>query len=238
MNSIELQITIPAAIAAIPGLTLQERAALTYVGQHPHCHNSRLARFLGLTVRGVESLLHRLRRLGHVRSVGLGRARCLQVTFPVEPTIECGVQHHEKSHAFCVVEETKVAGRKSEPSTEEFFELHVALAENCAENGLYKAARSHLEMARLRVEADDTLASETKTTVTANLVVMENRYFAFEVGAEVARKLTVEQSKELTLTLCQATPQKLARIRQLFEAKGKLEDSLEILALPSSKVEP
>ena len=236
-NSIKLEITIPAAIAAVPGLTLQERAALTYVHQHPRCRNSTLARHLGMMERGVEALLHRMRQLGHIWSVGRGRARRIELSFPVELRTECGVQQNEESHTNCGVEQSTVAMVKCEPSTQEFAELHLALAENCVEQGLYKAARGHLEMIRARMVRDESLTPEMKTNLLTYHVVVENQYFAFQAGAEIAGKLPGKQQKELALTLCRASPEKLARIRKLVEANGKLENALEILALPPSKAE-
>jgi DNA-binding CsgD family transcriptional regulator len=234
MNSTELGITIPAAIAAVPGLSLHERTALAYIHLHPRCRNGTLARHLGMKERGVEALLRRMRQLGHIRSVGKGPARRIELLFFVELAPECGVQQKEKHHTSCEVDRQTMAMVRIEPSTEEFADLHLEFAETCAEKGLYKAARNHLEMIRARIGADNSVSSEMKAEMLTHLSLIENCYYAVEAGAEIARKLPRKQMREFTQTLHRATPQQLARIRQLVEANGQLENALEILALPSN----
>jgi DNA-binding Lrp family transcriptional regulator len=61
MKSAALTITIPAEIVCLPDLTLAERVALAHLGNFPACSNGRLARLLGFSTRGIESMLRRLR---------------------------------------------------------------------------------------------------------------------------------------------------------------------------------
>ena len=88
----DVTIVIPAAIAALPDLSLAERVALAHLRQWPGTRNSRLANLLGLSERGVEQMLRRLRERGLIPQRGKGHARVLRVIFPVEHHTECGTK--------------------------------------------------------------------------------------------------------------------------------------------------
>jgi hypothetical protein len=234
MNDQAITLVIPAGIAALPNVSLLERAALAFIHEHPHCRNAALARHLGISVRGVEALVHRLRALGHIRSAGRGRARHLTMTFPVENHTECGVQQPcQTPHKMRDGQEAPPAVKR-EMSACDYIEEHTACFETCIEYARYGPARRHLELIRDCVERGASLRPLTKAEWSRKLAAMEDRCFAFEAGAEIARNLPGRKQYELALTLCQATPEKLARFREMVETNGKLENALEILALPSS----
>src|SRR5690349_20279181 len=86
----DLNIHIPASIAALPDLNLIQKAILAKVHERPGSTNSTLAKLTGLTERGVESTVSRLEKLGLIRRQGHGRARLLRLTFPVEQHTQCG----------------------------------------------------------------------------------------------------------------------------------------------------
>lgn len=81
MNSTDVEIRIPAAIAALP-LTIAEKVVLTHIDIFPGCTNARLAKLVGGTCRGVENLLRRLRSKGYIAQTGKGRARRHRLLFP------------------------------------------------------------------------------------------------------------------------------------------------------------
>ena len=87
---------IPPEIAVLR-LTLNEKAALAHITKNPTCTNKALAEIVGMSERGAEAMLHRLRKLGHIRSVGKGRARRIEVLLHVEHTAKCGIQQNEKN---------------------------------------------------------------------------------------------------------------------------------------------
>ena len=123
---------------------------------------------------------------------------------------------------------------KREPFVQDFAELHLTLFDNCMEQGAYKAARRHLEIIRARVEQDSMLSPDTKSTMIVSLTAMENRCFAIEAGAEIARNLPGAVQRELALTLGLASPEKLAQFRRKIEANGELVDAFQTLTLPPS----
>src|SRR6266581_8604176 len=86
----ELTISIPASIAALPDLNLIERTILARIEEWPACHNADLATLTGLSLRGVESTLARLRERDLIQVTGKGRARRLFLQFHVEQHTRCG----------------------------------------------------------------------------------------------------------------------------------------------------
>lgn len=86
----ELTIHIPVAIASLPNLDLIERAILNRIHERPACRNADLAALTGLSQRGVESTLWRLRERDLIQVTGKGRARRLTLTFHVEHHTQCG----------------------------------------------------------------------------------------------------------------------------------------------------
>jgi hypothetical protein len=85
-----INIHIPVAIAALPGLKLIERVILTRIDERPACHNAHLAALTGLSERGIESTLARLRDRDLIQVTGKGRARRLWVRFHMEHHTQCG----------------------------------------------------------------------------------------------------------------------------------------------------
>ncbi len=94
----DLTIVIPAGIAALPDLNLVEKAALAHIAKFPGCSNGRLSKLTGLSVRGVEALLARLRKRGLIQMAGKGCARRHEPTFYVEHHTPCGKDEIAESH--------------------------------------------------------------------------------------------------------------------------------------------
>src|SRR5206468_2638270 len=122
--------TIPAAIAALPDLNLLEKATLAYIANFPACSNAKLAKLTGLSERGVESMLARLRKDGLLRKSGEGKARRHDLTFAVVDHVECGNTNAADSHKNC---ERGKAGNseclvvcKQEETIQDFVDRHLA----------------------------------------------------------------------------------------------------------------
>ncbi|OQB94248.1 MAG: hypothetical protein BWX84_00297 [Verrucomicrobia bacterium ADurb.Bin118] len=92
----EIIITIPVAIAGQPDLNLIEKAILAFIEARPACHNADLATLTGLSERGVESTLARLRDHGLIQVTGKGRAR--QLWLHVEHHSACGQDPHSQNY--------------------------------------------------------------------------------------------------------------------------------------------
>lgn len=83
MNIVEvpkdLHIVISADIVARKKLTLEEKYVLSRIRAVPGCGNVSLSEVLGITVSGVEAMMARLRREGHIEMLGEGKARTHRV---------------------------------------------------------------------------------------------------------------------------------------------------------------
>lgn len=97
----DLNLCIPASIVGLQDLNLIEKAILNRIRERPSCSNSGLAKLTGLSVRGIESTLARLKKRGLLGSQGHGQARRLILTFPVEHHAPCGQDLNASSHIQC-----------------------------------------------------------------------------------------------------------------------------------------
>jgi hypothetical protein len=227
----DLSVTIPAAIAALPGLNLSERVALAHVAKFPGCSNRSLARLLGVSVRGAENILRRLRDAGHIHQVGKGRARRHVLTFPAEQHTLCGKNQNAESHIKCVVEPSSMQVVVSEMSTQEFAAMRLSCYETCCGHGEYALAQQHLEAVRARVEQAVDVLPEDKAALLTKLKRIEDQCFAFNIGAKVAEGLPSDVQKKLALTLCCATADKLALLREKVESGATLGGGKGVLGL-------
>lgn len=236
----ETVITIPAAIAAVPGLTLAEKVMLAHIAKTPACSNARLASILGVRVRGVESMLRRLREQGFIKQVGRGRARAHRLTFHVEHHIECGIEPSSKSHTLCVDGEansnlsddktatSKVAHRRT---VGDDVDDHLMALEGCLRHGCYQYALSHVE--RLE-ELTRTLQLPDDETAKLLAVISKcrNRVMALRFLSENAKQLPPPQVEQLVRAIGAATPETLARFCKRLDEHALPGDALQLLALP------
>jgi hypothetical protein len=243
MNTEDITITIPAAIAAVPDLTLAERVALAFIHDHPVSSNLALAHLLGISVRGVEDLLSRLRQKNLIQRDGKGRAREHRLTFPVQSHTKCGNAETTSSHAKRGHLEV-VPGRNAlnavpevdgsvirTSSNQDFVGRCLEFYANCIEMGRYDSARNHLQTIRQRIENIPELAPGTKAELLAKLTMDENRTLALQLGAEIAQNRSGDEQRQLALTICRASGEQLARFRQLHDASAALGDTLGVLAI-------
>lgn len=218
----DLSVTIPAAIAGLQGLSLSERVALAHIAKRPGCSNAALAKVLGVTERGAESLLHRLRAQGLIRPVGKGRARQHVLTFPVERPTLCGKNDDGKSHTKCEVESPALAVVKTEASTYEFTALRLSLFQNSLECGEYDCAMKHLEAIRERLEGDANTVPDLKTRLLASLKKLEDQCFAYGVTAKLADGRPGYEQREIALRVCRASAEQLALFRERVQSASSL----------------
>lgn len=218
----DLNIVIPATIAALPSLNLAERVALALIAKRPGCSNASLARALDMSLRGAESLLRRLRAKGLIKPVGKGRARQHVLTFPVERHTACGKNNDAESHTDCAVESPALAVVKTEASTYEFTALRLSLFQNCLECGEYDCAMKHLEAIRERLEGDANTVPNVKTRLLASLKKLEDQCFAYGVTATLAEGRPDDVQREIALKVCRASAEQLALFRQRVESAPSL----------------
>jgi hypothetical protein len=229
----DLTITIPAGIAEQPGLSLLERIVLDHIHRFPACSNRRLAKRTGLSVRGIEAMLARLRKHNFVRPVGRGRSRRHELLFDVEHHMNCGKNESEKSHTKCGPQEIAAPACTREPTMAEFAELQLSFCEICFERGLFEAARLHLVAVRERLEQDTEIPAEQKSKLLAALTQMEDRCFCYGVGEQMAEGLPASQQRALAVTFCRASTSQIALFRQCVES-GELPDkAVTMIALRS-----
>lgn len=229
----DLNIVIPAIIAALPGLNLAERVALALIAKRPGCSNASLARALDMSLRGAESLLRRLRAKGLIKPVGKGRARRHILMLPVEHHISGGKNEDMESHTDCVVEPLALPVTKTELPTAEFIMDELSFYENCWEAGNYEAARLHLEAARKRLDIDTEVPVQPIRRFLAGLKWREDRCFALESCLKMIEQLPPAEGENVITTLCRASAEKLALFRERVESGASMEGSKGVLGLVS-----
>lgn len=231
----DVTVNIPAAIAALTDLNLLEKAALAHIAKSPECSNSNLSKLTGLSERGVESTLARLRKRGFIQRLGEGRARRHKILLHMEHHTPCGKDEVAESHIGCGNGDDgqphTIGVSKREETTATFIERHHAFYENCFDRGNFEYARKHLEQIRARLELETDLPVEKKAKFIATLADHENRCFALEVGLKMAEKLPRAKQERLALALSNATPDKLALFRQQVEAGQLANNAINVLEL-------
>lgn len=211
------EISIPPEIERL-SLSVSDKIALTHIANHPTCTNAGIACLLGLTQRGAENLVRRLRERCYIAQTGKGRARRIKLLFRVEHHIPGGIEQNEKSHTECGTHKPVMAVVKHESSLEEFAELRLSLAEECFGHGLYDAARLHLVAVRQRLESDNEFPAKQKTSLLTALHQMEDRYFCYHIGSQMAKGLPANEQRALVLRFCRASHTQLASFRQKVES--------------------
>ncbi len=218
-----MNITIPAAIAGLNCLNLTERVALAHIHEYPGSSNAVLARRLGLSVRGVEDLLKRLRQQGYVKLSGESRARTHQLTFDV-PTDDVGNAKTVDAHENCGGESKTESSEDEECSLADFAEVHLNAAANCIyQLHNFDAALEHYRLIRERMLKDKSLAPEALGKCLERLTRDENKAIAAKLGLEIvkARKLPHQKQVALAKMLCLASPVILrVKTRHLFAGQN------------------
>ena len=229
----DLTITIPAAIASLPGLNLLEKAALAHIAKLPACSNAGLSKVCGLSVRGVEAMLTRFRKRGLVEMVGKGRARRHELTFPVEHRTKCGKDEVDASHKVCG---NHASSESHIPCADDTSASRVAdfkkALDDFVNRGMYKEARERVELVRAQAERDDKLSGEKHPKSLEVLTNAANLFFAYQTLQSMVAKpdgLSQEEADAAMERVPQADPAKVALFRQQVEAGASPKAALEIL---------
>lgn len=252
----DVTVIIPAAIATLPDLNLLEKAALAHIGKFPACSNVGLSKLTGLSVRGVEALLDRLRKRGLIQRLGEGRARRHELTLPMEPSTNCGKAEVEESlkkcgndecdesHAkcgkdaagesptSCDIDTLFSPGCKPEETMAVFPDSDFRHHCDCLKAGLFDDARQHLERVRARMEQDTQISVEQKTEWVRRIIDQENRCFVLQTlkNAESTNELSEDQLRATAALVCKADPAQLALFRQQVEAGALPGKAIKLLA--------
>ncbi len=243
----DLHIQIPAAIAALPDLNLIEKAVLSRVHECPACSNPGLAKLTGLSVRGVESTLARLKGLGLIRSRGHGQARRLSLAFPVEhhtacsednkvkPNTACGERHENEHHMACGESPADQPHMSSgiqdeQPVTMESVTTELDGAISCVRRGEFALGRQH--HAKLRGLLTR-LGTETLAEAEPQLETFHEVMVIAEAAWDELSKLAGEERDRLLASLYTFGSGPLSLIRRHLEeakARGEVTDLRNFLS--------
>jgi len=231
----DINIHIPVAIAVLPDLNLIEKAVLNRIHERPDCSNGGLAMLTGMSLRGIEAALARLRTLGLIRSRGHGRARRLMLTFPVEHHVECGENVNAEHHTECGKDQNEdahmecgVAAKGECHSTGDnqaddlksmkFLDEEPLALVSCLLAGDFNQARANHDRIRQWYSALCEQAPDFRTQ--ANEFVQRYVDWVFVVDAcrIELNTLPSHERGQLAKLLARASPERLVAIRQQIEA--------------------
>jgi len=233
----ELIITIPAAIVALPGLDLIERVVLHRINERPACANKDLAALTGLSMRGVESTLARLRQRGLVRSRGYGQARRLTLTFPVERHAECGESVSAKGHTKCGEAanaecHTNGGYQTDDLTSTKLLEEEISAMTDCLPFGNFAQARAHLDRLRQWHSALSEREPDKREAYDGCVQTLDDIVLAVEAGWEEFSKLSSDERGHFMKLLTGNSPERLREIRKEImatKARGERVDLKRLL---------
>jgi len=206
---------------AVPNLNLTERVILTHVNMWPDCTNNDLAALTGLSLRGAESVLARLRAQGLVQVHGRGHARRLILTFHVERLMECGEQHDEPSHRECgevADEECHTDNiRETDPEIARLKEMALALCSSILVGDLDHARTQLNELLEWQSTRSSIVPDMRQQWANALEPFDDLLYAAAECWLGFAL-LPLDARARLLMSICGITPQKITERRQQIEA--------------------
>lgn len=228
-----ITIIIPEEIAERPGLSLVEKIALAFIDRYPRYANHRLARELGMSLRGIENLLVRLRHNGQIVRVGKGCARTLRLTFHVEHHLPCENRDVPEKNTECGTgapsAELAVAKQSVPECSYEYFAFRRDFAVNCLAAREYDAALAHF--ADLRRIAEHDLTGEALDKVLAILADDETVALGAKLINESVKSRT--QRTLMMAALGRATPEQLTIVRQRLVDQAALGNPATVLAICS-----
>jgi len=250
-----ITLTIPAAIVALPDLTLVERAILALLADDPAAGNGKLARQTWLTHRGVEALTRRLRKQGHLQPTKVGGGRHLLVTAvaltkcgepqsatPCPPRVGLSSDAYTEFDDLFRTPGLIVAGARhiipgpavaaSEVPLSRFLAVLTVTAEGCSRRGRWGSARKLYEGCISRLTTEDGVKPEDRDKQLARLQRAANRCYVLEHLIPEGSKLPVAEVQKLVSILNRAALAQVLEFRQRIESGADLLDlTQEILAL-------
>lgn len=226
MNAKNLELVIPAAIAALP-LAISEKVVLAHIHRFPGCSNTRLAELIGGTRRGIENLLRRLRQQGYIEQTRKGRARRHHLLFRVEHHTLCGdgdaAASNVKSHSSCgdqsddglgVQSPGKVLAQRRELSWEEDLDKTLAMIhELCVQDDPFPESIVSLYGRCLKLVIEGAPESPAKDAFVRELTTRRDAFVAIAFGTRLPRKC----HRKVAELIRAATPERLAQFRQRVE---------------------
>ena len=230
-------------VTGIAGQSLTEQAALAFVREHPACSNRALAKRVGITERGAEEMLSRLRKTGLIRQVGRGRGRRHDLTFPVDAHIQSGKTEMPKSHTECGVDPGPglAVARKSLPSGmgvvkreqsfDQFCDLHFACFEACLRRGRFDDALGHVKALQERLEEVQSCTPDEAARAMKQLGVLEDRVKVYKWVMAQSEYLSDEQTRFLIARVRWADENRLARIADYVKGNPVLADPNHLIAM-------
>jgi hypothetical protein len=223
----DLNLTIPAPIMAVPNLNLTERVILTHVNMWPDCTNNDLATLTGLSTRGIESVLARLREQGLVVINGKGRTRRLTLTFNVECHSDCGEHHDEPHHTECgeVADEECHSDQVqvTDPQIMRLKTMALTLCGNVLVGDL-DHARTQLDELQAWQSTQSSVGSDMRQKWPKTLEPFDDLLFAVNESWLGFAMLPADARGQLLSSICGINPQKLTERRWQIEAdKGSRE---------------
>lgn len=257
MKTTSLTIEIPAEIVALPDLSLAERVALAHIHEWPGSSNARLARVLGVSVRGAEQMLRRLRECGLIEQVGKGRARVHRLTFPVEHHTKCEEAKSAKGHTNSgenEIVESHISFRSGAPAnldqpmpvpTQTASPVRLVAisvdeererAADCIGRADFEGALRHYQLAKQRVEDFPETMLEARVEALSIVVEDETRVLAGKLVFEhaAATKMPAAKLNTLFAVIKGLSAETLAQIRLALDEQAKLATPVDISALLTS----
>ena len=258
MNNTDLHLHIPPEIVALPGLTLDERVVLANVHELPACSNASLARLLGLSERGIESMLRRLRDRGLIQQVGKGRARQHRLLFRVEHHTGCGQNEYAESHikrgqnntaeSHTLRGEQKAAANPDRPmpaptqpaapgneetSSSKVVEREIESAIDCVGRGDFGGALGHYRSVRQIIAALPDSVPGVKAEALATVIEDETRALAFGLVFQYAKATNMPglKLKALFATIKGLSAERLVQIRPVLDEHAQLGRPVDISTL-------
>jgi hypothetical protein len=239
MNSTDIEIRIPATIAELP-LAISEKIVLTHIANFPGCSNARLAELIGGTCRGVENLLHRLRRQGYIERAGNGRARRHHLLFHVEHHTKCGnneiTMTQAKPHGDCgdqqlggcgVQPHHKVSVLKKElPLYEDFDQTLNAIQEMMYQPGTFPETILFMYRKLLKRVEDEAPDIPAKEAAVQELTIRRDAF----VAICYAMRMPKPCQRQALCMINNAPPEKLAHFRQQIESSAAKSNAPLLLA--------
>jgi hypothetical protein len=254
MKTTALTIIIPGEIVSLPDLTIAERVALAHLHNFPGCSNGRLARLLGLSMRGVESMRRRLRERRLIEQIGKGRARVHLLMFHVNRHTKCdevkSAESHTKSGEHQLVESHFSGGQGTPPhanrpvpaptqTTSPVRSVAISVDEereragDCIARADFEGALHHYQLAKQRVEDFPETMLEVRVEALALVIEDETRVLAGKLVFDhaAATKVPAAKLNALFVVIKDLSAERLAQIRPALDAQARLGTPADISAL-------